>query len=83
MPQNVVADALKRPFNLVDDNYQICYNSGIVSKKEFKMQYTLITKNGRVMTFFLQAVAQQFQQAYGGVVLTQQVLVDEKSTVQA
>ncbi len=45
------------------------------------MKYTLITKNGRVMTFFLQAAAQQFQQAYGGVVFTQQVLVDEKSTV--
>jgi hypothetical protein len=45
------------------------------------MKYTLITKNGRVMTFFLQAAAQQFQQAYGGVVFTEQVLVDEKITV--
>lgn len=81
MPQNVVADALKRPVNLVDDNYQKCYNNGIVSKKELGMKYTLITKNGRVMTFFLEAAAQQFQQAYGGVVFTQQLLVDEKSTV--
>jgi hypothetical protein len=45
------------------------------------MKYTLITKNGRVMTFFLQAAARQFQQAYGGVVVTQQILIDEKSTV--
>ena len=81
MPQNVGADAPKRPVNLVDDNYQICYNNGIVSKKELGMKYTLITKNGRVMTFFLEAAAQQFQQAYGGVVFTQQLLVDEKSTV--
>ena len=45
------------------------------------MKYTLITKNGKVMAFFLQSVAQQFQQAYGGIVITQQILVDEKSTV--
>jgi hypothetical protein len=66
---------------LVDDNYRKCYNSGIVSKKELGMKYTLITKNGKVMAFFLRSVAEQFQQAYGGVVVTQQILVDEKSTV--
>lgn len=38
------------------------------------MQYTLITGNGKVYTFFIQAVAEQFQQAYGGVVFTQQIL---------
>jgi hypothetical protein len=45
------------------------------------MKYTLITKNGKVMAFFLRSVAEQFQQAYGGVVVTQQILIDEKSTV--
>jgi hypothetical protein len=39
------------------------------------MQYTLITSKGKVLTFFLKVVAEQFQQAYGGVVFTQQVLV--------
>lgn len=38
------------------------------------MKYTLISRNGKVYTFFIEAVAQQFQQAYGGVVFTQQVL---------
>jgi hypothetical protein len=38
------------------------------------MKYTLITSNGKVLTFFLKAVAEQFQQAYGGVVFSQQVL---------
>jgi hypothetical protein len=38
------------------------------------MQYTLITKTGRVYTFFLPAVAMQFQQAYGGVVVSQHML---------
>jgi hypothetical protein len=38
------------------------------------MQYTLITDNGKVLTFFIKTVAEQFQQAYGGVVFTQQVL---------
>jgi hypothetical protein len=40
------------------------------------MNYTLITKTGKVYTFFVLALAEQFQQAYGGVVITQQVLVD-------
>jgi hypothetical protein len=39
------------------------------------MKYTLITSNGKVLTFFLKVVAEQFQQAYGGVVFTQDVLV--------
>jgi len=38
------------------------------------MKYTLITSNGKVLTFFVCAVAEQFQQSYGGVVFTQQVL---------
>jgi len=38
------------------------------------MKYTLITGNGKVLTFFLKAVAEQFQEAYGGVVFTPQVL---------
>jgi hypothetical protein len=38
------------------------------------VQYTLITNAGRVYTFFLPAVASQFQQAYGGVVFSQQIV---------
>ena len=38
------------------------------------MKYTLITSNGKVLTFFIQAVAEQFQTAYGGVIFTEQVL---------
>jgi len=45
------------------------------------MKYTLITSKGKVYTFFIRAVADNFQAAYGGVVITQQILVDEKSDV--
>lgn len=38
------------------------------------MQYTLISKTGRVYVFFLRTVAEQFQQAYGGVVFSQHIL---------
>lgn len=38
------------------------------------MKYTLITSKGKVYTFFLKTVADTYQQAYGGVVFTQQVL---------
>jgi len=45
------------------------------------MQYTLMTNSGKVYTFFLQSVAETYQKAYGGVVFTQQILVDQKSQV--
>lgn len=38
------------------------------------MKYTLITKKGKVMTFFVKAVAETYQQAYGGVIVTADVL---------
>jgi hypothetical protein len=44
------------------------------------MQYTLITSTGKVLTFFIKTVAEQFQQAYSGVVFTPQVL-ETKETV--
>ena len=40
------------------------------------MQYTLITGNGKVYTFFIRAVAEQYQQAYGGTVVDGTILVD-------
>lgn len=43
------------------------------------MKYTLITANGKVHTFFLQTVAETYQKAYGGVVISQQILVDRNS----
>ena len=46
------------------------------------MQYTLITGNGKVYTFFIGAVAEQFQQAYGGVVITQQILQNDQVVAQ-
>jgi hypothetical protein len=42
--------------------------------------YTLITKNGRVMQFYVADVAQLYCRLYGGVVFTQQVL-DEGLTI--
>ena len=38
------------------------------------MKFTLITKTGKVYTFFVKACAEAFQQAYGGVVFTADVL---------
>jgi hypothetical protein len=46
------------------------------------MQYTLITSTGRIYVFFLRIVALQFQQAYGGVVFSQQELQQAKSVVE-
>jgi len=41
------------------------------------VQYTLITKTGKVYNFHIQALAETYQKAYGGVVFTQQILVDK------
>ena len=46
------------------------------------MQYTLITGNGKVYTFFIRAVAEQWQQAYGGVVFSQQELEQRQTVAQ-
>ncbi len=41
------------------------------------MQYTLITNQGRIYTFYLEATAQCYQRAYGGVVFSQQIFNQE------
>jgi hypothetical protein len=41
------------------------------------MKYTLITKQGQVMQFYVKSVAELYQSLNGGVVFTQQILVDE------
>ena len=41
------------------------------------MQYTLITKTGKVMQFYQKSIADLYQQLNGGVVITQQILVDD------
>lgn len=33
------------------------------------MNFTLITRNGKVLTFYIEAVARTYQQAYGGVLM--------------
>jgi hypothetical protein len=38
------------------------------------MKFTLITTNGKVLTFFVKAVAETFQQAYGGNLFTNEIL---------
>jgi hypothetical protein len=51
------------------------YNTYIDSK-ERTMRYTLITKTGRVYTFYVLALAETYQQAYGGELITADILVD-------
>ena len=41
------------------------------------MQYTLITSKGTIMQFYQKSVADLYQVLNGGVVFTQQILVDE------
>jgi hypothetical protein len=46
------------------------------------MSYTLITRNGSIMQFYVKSVAELYQRLNGGVVFTQQLLeVVDKTTV--
>lgn len=40
------------------------------------MNYTLITSKGRVYTFYIKAVAETYQQAFGGVLMETQKIVE-------
>ena len=40
------------------------------------MKYTLITARGKIYCFYVKDMADMYQTLYGGVVFTQQVLVD-------
>lgn len=41
------------------------------------MQYTLITGNGKVLTFFIKAVAEMYQKAYNGIIITNDIVLQE------
>jgi hypothetical protein len=64
--------------NTVDNWTNNQYNTYIDSKKDI-MQYTLITKTGKVMQFYIKAVAEMYQAGLGGVVITQQVLETQEN----
>ncbi len=44
------------------------------------MKYTLITSKGAVYTFYIRAVAECYQQAYGGTLVTNDILIDNVIT---
>ncbi len=46
------------------------------------MEYTVITKMGKVRTFYLKAVADMYVTLHGGVVITPQILVDNTAQTQ-
>ncbi len=46
------------------------------------MKYTLITKQGRVYTFYVQALAETYLSAYGGTLITNEILVDTPAQIQ-
>lgn len=41
------------------------------------MNFTLITKNGKVMQFYIEATAKTYQTIYGGVLVTNDILSEE------
>jgi len=71
---------LGRQTKKVDNKSSFLYNTRI-DDKELDMKYTLITKSGRVMQFYIKSLAECYQVSYGGIIVTEEVLSDE--TVEA
>ena len=48
------------------------------------MQYTLITRKGKILQFYVKAVAEMYKKIYGGYIVTDDILVDKtrRSVVQ-
>ena len=63
----------QRSKRLVDELVFWLYNTYTT---EQTMNYTLITKTGKLYTFFVLTVAKTYQQAYGGTIVTKDILVD-------
>lgn len=46
------------------------------------MKYTLITRKGKIMMFYIQGLAETYQQINGGVIVTEAVITEvEKEMV--
>ena len=45
--------------------------------RNWEMKYTLVTGKGKVYTFFIKAVAETYQQAYGGTIITNKIFTKE------
>jgi hypothetical protein len=43
------------------------------------MQFTLITAQGKIMQFYVRAVAEMYQAVNGGVVISQQLLEQQET----
>jgi hypothetical protein len=41
------------------------------------MKYTLVTGKGKVFTFFIKSVAETYQKAYGGTIITKEIFEKE------
>jgi hypothetical protein len=41
------------------------------------MKYTLITKDGQIMQFYVKAVADMYQTLRGGVVISPEIMLDK------
>lgn len=41
------------------------------------MNFTLITSKGKIYTFYIKSVAEMYQRAYGGELITNEILTKE------
>jgi hypothetical protein len=48
---------------------------------ETTMKYTLITGKGKIMLFYIQGLAETYQNLYGGVIVTEAVMTEVEKEV--
>jgi hypothetical protein len=45
------------------------------------MPYTLITKTGKIMCFYIKGLAKTYQVVHGGVIITSSILVEKETAL--
>ena len=58
-----------------------CYNNDTLANNGAEMEYTLITKTGKVMQFYVKAVAELYLSLNGGVLVTNEILATKEAHV--
>ena len=56
-----------------------CYTVDTLANNGAEMEYTLITKTGKVMQFYVKAVAELYLSLNGGVLVTNDILVTKET----
>ena len=70
-PASIIMQQIEKGMEISSPSSQIslAFNSGIAYNSYMMMNYTLITKVGKVYTFYVRELAETYQISHGGVII--------------